>query len=97
MDLRQVKSVGIQRVRSTLSDILKEVEAGIHFLVLRFDQPVAALLPHRDYVHYTELARKDGLAKALLRGKGYDPESLTEDEFLNLLAAHVKEGSDAGR
>lgn len=96
MDLRQVKSVGIQRVRSTLSDILKEVEAGIHFLILRFDQPVAALIRHQDYVRYTQLDRKDALAKAVLRGKGYDPDSLSEDEFLNLLASQVKEGSDAG-
>lgn len=97
MDLRQVKSVGIQKVRSTLSDILKEVEAGIHFLILRFDQPVAALIRHQDYVRYTQLDRRDALARAVLRGKGYDPDSLSEDEFLNLLASQVKEGSDAGR
>lgn len=97
MDLHQVKSIGLQRVRSALSDVVKEVEAGIHFLILRFDQPVAALIRHQDYVRFTELARKDALARALLKGKGYDPDSLTEDEFINLLAAQVKEETHAGR
>ncbi len=32
-----------------------------------------------------------------VQGKGYDPESLSEEAFLKLLATHVKEGSDAGR
>jgi hypothetical protein len=37
------------------------------------------------------------LAQALLQGKGYDPSKLTAQEFLDLLAAHVKEeDSDAG-
>jgi antitoxin (DNA-binding transcriptional repressor) of toxin-antitoxin stability system len=97
LDLRQVKSIGIQKARSALSEVLKEVEAGIHFLILRFDQPVAALIRHQDYVHFSNLARRDALARALLRGKGYDPDSLSEDEFLDLLASHIKEGSDASR
>ncbi len=97
MDLYQLKSIGIQRARSGFSDVLKEVETGVRFLILRFDQPVAALIRHEDYVDYTQIARRDALARALLQGKGYDPESLSEEAFLKLLATHVKEGSDASR
>jgi len=97
VDLYEVKSIGIQRARSGFSDVLKEVEAGVRFLILRFDQPVAALIRHEDYVHYTQLAHRDALARALLQGKGYDPESLSEEAFLKLLATHVKEDSDASR
>lgn len=91
MDLRQVKSIGIQRARSGFSDVLKEAEAGIHFLILRFDQPIAALMRHDDYLRYVELARRDALTRALLQGKGYDPKELSEEVFLDLLATHVKE------
>lgn len=96
MGLRQVQSIGIQRARSALSEVIKQAEAGVHFLILRFDQPVAALIPHRDYLNLIEVARKDALANALLRGKGYDPDSLTEDEFLSVLAGEIRKESNAG-
>lgn len=97
MDLRRVEAVGIGRARKALYDLLREVEEGVHYLLLRFDKPVAALISHSDYKAYAELARKDALARALLQGKGYDPASMSVEEFLDLLAAHVKEESDASR
>jgi antitoxin (DNA-binding transcriptional repressor) of toxin-antitoxin stability system len=97
MDLRTVESVGVGRARQELYEILRRVEDGSHFLLLRFDRPVAALISHADYVAYSELARRDALARALLQGKGYDPTKLSAQEFLDLLAANVKEGrTDAG-
>ena len=97
MDLHRVESVGVGRARRDLYEILRSVEGGgAHYLLLRFDRPVAAVIPHVDYLAFSELARKDALARALLQGKGYDPSKLTAQEFLDLLAAHVKEGSDAG-
>jgi hypothetical protein len=96
MDLRQVESVGVGRARRDLYEIFRQVEGGAHFLVFRFDRPVAAVISHADYLAFSELARKDALARALLQGKGYDPAKLTAQEFLDLLATHVREGSDAG-
>ena len=97
MDLRSVEAVGIRRARDELYEILRRVEGGSHFLLLRFDHPVAVLISHADYVELSELARRDALARALLQGKGYDPAKLSAQEFLDLLATSVKEGrSDAG-
>jgi antitoxin (DNA-binding transcriptional repressor) of toxin-antitoxin stability system len=96
MDLHRIEAVGTGRARRDLYEILRQVEQGTHYLFLRFDQPVAALIPHADYLAFSELARQDALAKALLQGKGYDPSKLTAQEFLDLLAAHVKEERDAG-
>jgi antitoxin (DNA-binding transcriptional repressor) of toxin-antitoxin stability system len=96
MDLHQVESVGVGRARRDLYEILRRVEGGAHYLLLRFDRPIAAVISHADYLAFSELARKDALARALLQGKGYDPAKLTAQEFLDLLAAHVKEGRDAG-
>lgn len=94
MDLRRVESVGIGRASNQLSELLRQVESGVHYLLLRFDHPVAALISHPDYLTFSELARQDALAKALLQGKGYDPNSMTAQQFLDLLAAHVKEESN---
>src|SRR6266511_5952852 len=97
MDLRSVESVGVGRARRDLYEILRQVEGGAHFLVFRFDRPVAAVISHTDYLAFSELARKDALARALLQGKGYDPATLSAQEFLDLLARNVKEeGRDAG-
>jgi antitoxin (DNA-binding transcriptional repressor) of toxin-antitoxin stability system len=96
MDLRSVESVGVGRARRDLYEILRQVEGGAHYLLLRFDRPIAAVISHADYLAFSELARKDALARALLQGKGYDPTKLSAQEFLDLLATHVKEGRDAG-
>jgi hypothetical protein len=66
-------------------------------LLLRFDRPVAALIPHADYLAFSELARRDALARAVLQGRGYDPASLSIQQFLEILAGHVKEEPDAGQ
>jgi antitoxin (DNA-binding transcriptional repressor) of toxin-antitoxin stability system len=94
MDLRRVEAVGIRRASNELSELIRQIDQGVHYLLLRFDQPVAALISHADYLAYSELARQDALAKALLQGKGYDPESLSPQEYLNLLAANLKEESN---
>ena len=94
MDLRRVEAVGIRRASNELSELIRQIDQGIHYLLLRFDQPVAALISHADYLAYSELARQDALAKALLQGKGYDPDSLSPQEYLNLLAANLKEESN---
>ena len=93
MDLRRVDAVGIRRASNELSELIRQIEQGVHYLLLRFDQPVAALISHADYLAFSELARQDALAKALLQGKGYDPDSLSSQEYLNLLAANLKEES----
>jgi len=97
MDLRKVESVGIGKARKDLYAILRRVEGGTHYLLLRFDRPVAALISHADYLAFSELARKDALARAVLQGKGYDPTTLSVQQFLDILADHVKGEADAGR
>jgi hypothetical protein len=96
MNLRRFESVGVGRARRDLYEILRSVEGWAHYLLLRFDRPVAAVISHPDYLAFSELGRKDALARALLQGKGYDPAKLTAQELLDFLAAHVREGSDAG-
>jgi antitoxin (DNA-binding transcriptional repressor) of toxin-antitoxin stability system len=97
MDLRRIEAIGVGRLKKELHELLRQLEAGVHYQLLRFDKPVAALIPYADYVDYTELARQDALAKALLQGKGYDPESMTEQEYLDLLAANLREVSNGNR
>ena len=97
MDLRRVEAVGIRRASNELSELIRQIEQGVHYLLLRFDQPVAALISHADYLAFSELARQDALAKALLQGKGYDPDALSPQEYLNLLAANLKEESNGVR
>lgn len=93
MDLHRVEAIGVGRLRRELYDLLRSTEKGVHYLLLRFDHPVAALISHADYLNFSELSRKDALARALLQGKGYDPATLTVQEYLDLLAAHVKEAT----
>lgn len=90
MDLRRIESIGTGRARKDLYEVLRRVDEGTHYLLLRFDHPVAALISHADYLAFSELARQDALAKAVLQGKGYDPASLGVQQFLDLLAAQVK-------
>ena len=97
MDLRRVESVGVGRASNELSELIRQVDQGVHYLILRFDHPVAALISHADYLTFSELARQDALAKALLQGKGYDPASMTVQQYLDLLATQLREGSDASR
>lgn len=97
MDLRRVEAVGIRRASNELSELIRHIDQGVHYLLLRFDQPVAALISHADYLAFSELARQDSLAKALLQGKGYDPSTMTVQQYLDLLAAHVKEESNGSR
>lgn len=97
MDLRRIEAIGVGRLKKEFHELLRQLEAGVHYQLLRFDKPVAALIPYPDYVAFTELARQDALAKALLQGKGYDPASMTVQQFLDLLAASLREVSDASR
>lgn len=96
MDLHRVEAIGIGKARRELYELLRQVEAGVHYLLLRFDKPVAAIVSPADYQAYAELARRDALSRALLQGKGYDPASMTAEQFLDLLAAHVREVNHAG-
>ena len=96
MDLRKVESIGTGKARKELYEILRRVEEGTHFLLLRFDRPVAAVISHADYVAFSELARQDALAKAVLQGKGYDSSRLSVQQFLDLLATNVKGEAHAG-
>lgn len=95
MDLRKVESIGTGKARKDLYEILRQVGEGTHYLLLRFDRPVAAVISHADYLAFSELARQDALAKAVLQGKGYDPASLSVQEFLDLLATNVKGEANA--
>lgn len=82
MDLRRIESIGVGRRRKEFHELPPQVEAGVHYLLLRFDKPVAALISRSDYLHFSELARQ---------GKGYDPTTLSVQDYLDLLARHVKE------
>jgi antitoxin (DNA-binding transcriptional repressor) of toxin-antitoxin stability system len=97
MELRKIESVGIGRARKDLYEILRKVDRGTHYMFLRFDRPVAALISHSDYLAFSELARQDALVRAVLQGKGYNPANLTVQDFLDILADHVKGEADAGR
>lgn len=95
MDLHRVEAIGIGKARRELYDLVRQVETGVHYLLLRFDRPVAAMVSHEDYQAFSELARKDALFRALLQGKGYHPASMSVEEFLDLLASHVREVNHA--
>lgn len=97
MDLRRIEAIGVGRLKKEFHELLRQLEVGVHYQLLRFDKPVAALIPYLDYVAFTELARQDALARALLQGKGYDPESMTEQQYLDLLAANLQEVSHGNR
>jgi hypothetical protein len=97
MDLRRIESIGTGKARKDLYELLRRVGEGTHYLLLRFDRPVAAMISHADYLAFSELARQDALAKAVLRGKGYDPARLSVQEFLDLLATNVKGDSNAAQ
>lgn len=97
MDLRRIEAIGVGRLKKEFHELLRQLEAGVHYQLLRFDKPVAALIPYGDYVALSELARQDALTRALLQGKGYEPGSMTAEQFLDLLAAGLREVSDAGR
>jgi antitoxin (DNA-binding transcriptional repressor) of toxin-antitoxin stability system len=45
-----VESVGVGRARRDLYEILREVEGGAHYLLLRFDRPIAAVISQADYL-----------------------------------------------
>jgi antitoxin (DNA-binding transcriptional repressor) of toxin-antitoxin stability system len=95
MDLRRVEAIGTGKARKELYEMLRRAQDGTHYLLLRFDRPVAALISHQDYLAFSELSRQDALAKAVLQGKGYDPSAMTVQEFLDLLAANVKGEANA--
>lgn len=92
VDLRTVESVSVRRVKDELSDLLRKVESGAHFMVMRRLQAVAALIPSEDYQHYQELIRREALVNALLRGRGLELDDLTTEGFIDLLDAHVRKG-----
>jgi antitoxin (DNA-binding transcriptional repressor) of toxin-antitoxin stability system len=95
VDLRKVEAIGTGKARKELYEMLRRAQDGTHYLLLRFDRPVAALISHGDYLAFSELARQDALAKAVLQGKGYDPSTMTVQEFLDLLATNVKGEANA--
>jgi hypothetical protein len=97
MDLRRIESIGTGKARKDLYELIRQVGDGTHYLLLRFDRPVAAMISHADYLAFSELARQDALAKAVLQGKGYNPARLGVQEFLDLLATNVKGDSNAAQ
>lgn len=97
VDLRSIEPIGIGRAGRELSDLVRQVEQGrVHYQLMRHDRPAAVLVSYADFLSFVDVARQDALAKALLQGKGYDPRSMTVQEFLDLLADQVKEESNAG-
>jgi antitoxin (DNA-binding transcriptional repressor) of toxin-antitoxin stability system len=49
-------SRGVGRLKKEFHELLRQLDAGVHYQFLRFDRPVAALIPYLDYVAFTELA-----------------------------------------
>lgn len=92
MDLRAIDTVSVRQLKDELSELLRQVEAGNHFMVMRRLDAVAALIPSVDYRHYQGLLRREALVMALLRGRGVDLEEFTTDRFIDLLDEHVKKG-----
>lgn len=90
MDLKLVESVSIRRAKDELSDLLRQVEAGAQFLIMRRLEPAGALISHADFQRFQELLRREGLAEALLRGRGIEATELSTDRFIDLLDRHVK-------
>ena len=91
MDLRKVEAIGTGKARKELYEMLRRAQDGTHYLLLRFDRPVAALVSHEDYLAFSELARQDALAKAVLQGKGYDP-SANDRSGVPRPVGHQREG-----
>ena len=75
-----MKSVTIHEAKTNLSQILRKVEAGETFLVLRGNTPVAQLVPFQ-----SSHRRFDG-AKGLIVSMADDFDSPEEDFFLYIAA-----------
>lgn len=93
MDLKTIETVSIRRVKAELNQLLREVERGIQFIIRRRTEPVAALISQQDFRRYQELLHKEALAETLLRGKGFRPQELTTDGFIDLLDSHLAKRS----
>jgi prevent-host-death family protein len=90
LELRRVESVGIRRAKVDLSELLRQVESGVRFTILRRHEPVAALVPHEDFLLFLELERREALASALLRGRGIESHDLSTERFIDLLDRYVR-------
>ena len=49
MKQRQLKSVNVNELQSNVSHIIKDVESGQVYRVMRYSQPAAVLIPYEDY------------------------------------------------
>lgn len=88
-----IESIGIGRAGATFSNLLRRAEGGVRFVLLRFDEPAAAIISYTDFLRLGELERRDALAMALLRGKGYAPDLGTE-QFIDVLSRVRQEASN---
>ena len=66
-----MKRISIQALKSRLSSVVAEAEAGATILVTRHNRTVAQLGPAREaHVHRGKLVGKDGLKPAIKQGTG---------------------------
>jgi len=64
--------------------LVETLRRGEHYLVLRHNRPVAALIPYEDLLKLTDAARRLAAAEALLRARGCDPSTLSTRELIGL-------------
>jgi len=51
MKQNQIKNVNVNELQTNVSRIIKDVERGQVYRVMRYSQPAAVIIPYEDYEH----------------------------------------------
>jgi len=92
VDIPTPRHIGVRSLRDNMRTLIERLAEGEHYLVLRHNRPVAALIPYEDLLRLTEAARRLAAAEALLRTRGYDPAGLSTPDLVRLASADAVGG-----
>ena len=84
MEVPHPRPIGVRELRNNMRGLIETLHRGEHYLVLRHNRPVAALIPYEDLLKLTDATRRLAAAEALLRTRGCDPSALTTRELIGL-------------
>ncbi len=96
MDVPHPTPIGIRQLRDNMRSLVGRLQRGEHYLVLRNNRPVAALIPYEDLLALTDAARRLTAAEAALRSKGVEPAKLSTGELVRLGSRGEEQGGYGG-
>jgi antitoxin (DNA-binding transcriptional repressor) of toxin-antitoxin stability system len=91
IEMPHPRPIGVRELRENMRRLLEHLGRGEHYLVLRHNRPVAALIPYEHLLQLADAVTRLHAAEAVLRSRGYDPGSLSTRELASLAT-----GSDPG-